>query len=118
LSKAVSSAFFAFRTVVAVVVVLAAFTGFQLSEDRVTAIEQNPVCDKKAHIGITVFEPVLAGDIVAAARAESSSDFEKDLFGRLASESRLGFFLVPHACWVAINTPKDLGLFGKRFGEA
>jgi len=91
------------------------FTGFRLGEDRVTAIEHNPVCDTKAHIGITVFEPDLAGDIVEASREESSSDFERDLFGKLASESRLGFFLVPRACWVAINTPKDLSLFAKRF---
>ena len=91
------------------------FTGFRISGDRVTAIEHNPVCDTKAHIGITVFEPELAGEIVAAAREESSSEFEKDMFGRLASESRLGYFVLPRACWIAVNTPKDLSLFEKQY---
>lgn len=91
------------------------FTGFRTEGDRVTAIEHNPVCDTKAHVGITVFEPELAGQIVAAAREESSSEFEKDMFGRLASESRLGYFLLPRACWIAVNTPKDLSLFEKEY---
>ncbi|MFC1597305.1 NDP-sugar synthase [Planctomycetota bacterium] len=91
------------------------FTGFQIGGDRVTGIEHNPVCDKKAHIGITLFEPALAADVVAASHDESSSDFERDMFARLAAEGRLGFFLVPHASWIAVNTPKDLGLFDKKY---
>jgi NDP-sugar pyrophosphorylase family protein len=91
------------------------FTGFQVDGDRVTGIEHNPVCDKKAHVGITVFEPALAEQIVKASRDESSSDFEKDMFEDLASRSRLGCFLLAHRCWVAVNTPKDLTLFEKAF---
>ncbi len=91
------------------------FTGFQIGEDRVTAIEHNPVCDKKAHIGITLFEPALGAEVVAASRDESSSDFERDMFARLADEGRLGYFLVPHDCWIAVNTPKDLSLFEKKY---
>jgi NDP-sugar pyrophosphorylase family protein len=94
------------------------FTGFRISGDRVTGIEHNPVCDKKAHVGITLFEPALAEDVVAAARDESSSDFEQDVFADLASRSRLGCFLLPHDCWIAVNTPKDLSLFAKRFRAA
>jgi NDP-sugar pyrophosphorylase family protein len=94
------------------------FTGFQISGDRVTGIEHNPVCDKKAHVGITLFEPALADDVVAAARDESSSDFEQDMFADLASGSRLGCFLLPQDCWIAVNTPKDLSLFAKRFRPA
>ena len=94
------------------------FTGFQISGDRVTGIEHNPVCDKKAHVGITLFEPALAKDVVAAARDESSSDFEQDVFADLASRSRLGCFLLPHDCWIAVTTPKDLSLFAKRFRAA
>jgi NDP-sugar pyrophosphorylase family protein len=91
------------------------FTGFRISGDRVAAIEHNPVCDTKAHVGITLFEPVLADDVVAASRDESSSDFEQDMFADLASQSRLGCFLLPHDCWIAVNTPKDLSLFAKRY---
>ena len=58
-------------------------------------------------------------EIVKASRDESSSDFERDSFEKLASESRLGYFLLPVACWIAVNTPKDLSLFEKRFrGDA
>ena len=91
------------------------FTGFRIDGERVAQIEHNPVCDTKAHVGITVFEPEMAGEIVKASRDESSSDFEKDAFEKLASRSRLGYFLLPVACWIAVNTPKDLSLFEKRF---
>ena len=94
------------------------FTGFRISGDRVTGIEHNPVCDTKAHVGITLFEPALAKDVVSAARHESSSDFEQDMFAQLASGSRLGCFLLPRDCWIAVNTPKDLSLFAKRFRAA
>ena len=94
------------------------FTGFRIDGERVTQIEHNPVCDTKAHVGITVFEPELAGEIVKASRDESSSDFEKDAFEKLAFRSRLGYFLLPVACWIAVNTPKDLSLFEKRFRAA
>ena len=91
------------------------FTGFRIDGERVARIEHNPVCDTKAHVGITVFEPEMAGEVVKASRDESSSDFEKDSFELLAAESRLGYFLLPVACWIAVNTPKDLSLFEKRF---
>ena len=56
--------------------------------------------------------------VLAAAGDESSSDFEQDMFADLASGSRLGCFLLPHDCWIAVNTPKDLSLFAKRFRSA
>jgi NDP-sugar pyrophosphorylase family protein len=105
-------------TVVTTDSIVHTFTGFQVSGDRVTGIEHNPVCDKKAHVGITLFEPALADDVMAAARDESSSDFEQDMFADLARQSRLGCFLLPHDCWIAVNTPKDLSLFAKRFRAA
>jgi NDP-sugar pyrophosphorylase family protein len=94
------------------------FTAFKIGGDRVTEIEHDPVCDKKAHIGITLFEPALAKQVVAAAAGDKTSDFEKDMFAELAAEGRLGYFLVPLPSWIAVNTKKDLALFEKRYGSS
>ena len=91
------------------------FTAFDIDKNRVVAVEHSPVWKKSAHVGITLFEPAILPGIVEASSQGRTSDFERDVFDKLCSDSRLGAFVLRNEYWIAVNTRKDLQLFAERY---
>ncbi len=81
------------------------FTGMQIRNGRVAAVEMYPFIPVPTHAGITILEPA-ALDTIESRAAASQKNFEADLFPLWAAEGALAAMVVRHEQWVAVDDRK------------
>lgn len=98
----------AVATAVMVAGARAPYTGMRISDGVVEEVTPYPFVPIPAHIGVSVFSPVVYGLFDDLFDLTRRTDFEGVLFPILAGERKLYSALIPTESWFQVNDPKSL----------